>query len=238
MKTVGEIMTRRVVAAREDMPFKDLVALLHEHRVSGAPVVGEDGRLVGIVTEADLLIAGASEPQRRSRFVRWFMDSRFLAELEEPTRDPRVQDLMTRDVATVGPGTTVREAIRVLLRAGVKRLPVVDPEGRVVGIVSRSDLLSPFLRTDDDIRREIREEVILRTMWIDPSEVTVSVRSGIVRLSGRLERRSLKEILVELVRRVDGVVVVDDALSFATDDRDVDTGPVWGAPLPGALRGV
>lgn len=142
---------------------------------------------------------------------------------------------MTRRVVTTTPDTPVREAIERLMQAEVKRLPVVDEEGRVVGIVSRGDLLRPFLRPDEQIRREITQDVLLRTMWIDPDTVRVAVHRGEVSLRGQVDRRSVKEILLELVRRVDGVVGVEDHLRYREDDRKVRPGPAR-TPLPGALR--
>ncbi len=218
---VGDVMTRQVVSAREDTPLKELARLMYEADVSGLPVVDADGRLVGIVSEADLLRAETQGPPRRSRFLEWFIDRERLERIERRSQDQRAGDVMTRDVVTTGPDVSVREAAKLLLESGVKRLPVVDGSGRVVGIVSRHDLLSPFLRADDDIRREVVEEVIYRTMWIDPSTIDVRVQGGIVRLAGRVGLKSQKEILLEFVRRVDGVVGVEDHLAHDRDDRQV-----------------
>lgn len=234
-RTVEDVMTRDVVSVREDTPFKDIAALMHEHRVSGVPVVGDDGRLVGIVTEADLLMAEEEhEPRRRRSFVEWFIHPKRLQEIEGRAEDVRARDIMTRKVVTVRPGTTVREAMKVLLDAGVKRLPVVDDDGRVVGIVSRGDLLAPFLRPDEEIEQEIRDQVVVRTMWMDPETIEVSVSRGVVRLAGRVERRSERDILVEFVHRVDGVVGVEaDDLTFEWDDREVEAPPPHDAPARG-----
>jgi len=104
----------------------------------------------------------------------------------------------------------------------VKRLPVVDDDARVVGIVSRNDLLSPFLRPDEDIEREVKEDVILKALWIDPSMIRVEVKDGVVHLEGRVETKSVKEILIDVVQRVDGVVGVEaDSLTYDLDDREI-----------------
>jgi CBS domain-containing protein len=218
---VSDVMTRRVVTVHQGQPFKDLVQLMHDHGVSGVPVVDDDGRLVGIVSEADLLLSDVKgrEPKPRSLFLEWLLHPKRLQEMEERAQDARARDVMVKDVISVRPDTPLQEAIRTLLRHGVKRLPVVDSEQRVVGIVSRRDLLSPFLRDDDEIRREIGEDIIARTMWIDPAAIDVEVRQGVVRLRGRLDRRGAKETLVDLVHRVDGVVGVDDELTYQADDR-------------------
>jgi CBS domain-containing protein len=218
---VADIMTRSVVTARQDLPFKDLVRLMHKHRVSGVPVVDEDGRLAGVVSEADLLRSEEKgrQPRPKSLFLEWLLHPKRLEEMERRVQDVRASDVMVTDVITVRPDTPVEEAIGTLLRHGVKRLPVVDAENRVVGIASRRDLLSPFLREDDEIRREISGDIIARTMWIDPATVEVGVQHGVVRLRGRLDRRSTKEIVVDLVHRVDGVVGVEDELTYEVDDR-------------------
>ncbi|MGH2655540.1 MAG: CBS domain-containing protein [Actinomycetota bacterium] len=233
---VESVMTPEVVTASPETPFKELTRLMSEHRISGIPIVDEDRRLVGIVTEADLLWSEKErEPKRRSRFLEWFIDRKRLAEIERVAPDLRARDLMTREVVTVGPQTPVREAVVRLLRAGVKRLPVVDDDGRIVGVVSRGDLLEPFLRSDEDIRREVVDEVIVGTMWLDPLPIHVEVERGIVRLTGQVDLRSTKDILVDLVDRVDGVVGVVDELTHRREDRDVRSfGPTVRGPVPPA----
>ncbi|HSL67234.1 MAG TPA: CBS domain-containing protein, partial [Actinomycetota bacterium] len=205
--TVRDVMTRTVVAVRPDTPFKEIARLMHEHRVSGVPVADQDGRIVGIVTEADLL-RGERKERHASPFLQWIMEPRSSVELHR-LQDLRAGDIMTRNVVTVGPDTPIQRAIDLILHAQVKRLPVTDETGRVLGIVSRRDLLQPFLRPDEDIRSEITDDVVFRTMWIDPDTVSVEVRRGVVALRGQVDRRSVKEILVEMVRRVDGVVGVE-----------------------------
>jgi CBS domain-containing protein len=219
---VADVMTRQVVTVHRNDPFKNLVRLMSEHEVSGLPVIDDDRRLIGLVSEADLLRAWEEDrqPRPRSLFLEWFIDRRRLEEIDAAIPDVRAEDVMTREVITAAPETPVEEAIAVLLRHGIRRLPVIDGDKRVVGIASRRDFLSPFLRTDDDLHREVQEEVIYRTMWLDPTSVDVGVRDGVVRLRGTVDRRSTKDIMVELVRRVDGVVgVEDDELAFREDDR-------------------
>jgi CBS domain-containing protein len=219
---VADVMTRQVVTVHRNDPFKDLVRLMSEREVSGLPVVDDDGRLIGLVTEADLLRAweDGREPRPRSLFLEWFIDRSRLQEIDSAIPDVRAEEVMTREVITAMPETPVEEGIAILLRRGIKRLPVVDQDRRVVGIASRRDFLSPFLRTDEDLRREVQEDVIQRTMWLDPASIDVGVQNGVVRLDGEVDRRSTKDILVELVRRVDGVVGVEnEKLRFREDDR-------------------
>jgi CBS-domain-containing membrane protein len=130
-------------------------------------------------------------------------------------------ELMTAPAVTVGPDATVTEAARLLHRHGIKRMPVVDPAGPLLGIVSRADLLKVFLRSDAEIAQEVRQDVLARAMWVDPDTVTVQVRDGVVTLTGQLERRSLIPITVSLVYVLDGVVDVADRLSFELDDSPI-----------------
>lgn len=227
-RLVSDVMTSDVVSVRDDTPLKEIARLMHERRISGVPVVGDDDRLEGIVSEADLLALEEErvEPKRRRSFVEWFIDPKRLAEIEARAEDVRAKDIMTRDVVTVAPEAPIREAIKTMLDAGVKRLPVVDEGGKLVGIASRTDLISPMLREDDEIEREVKEDVILRSLWIDPTMMLVEVEGGVVRLEGRVESRSVKEILIDMVRRVDGVVGVEaDELSYDLDDREVAPSP-------------
>lgn len=132
---------------------------------------------------------------------------------------------MTGTVFTARPEWSLVEAARMMDRHHIKRLPVVDGAGVLVGIVSRSDLLRVFLRPDGAIRREIVHEVFERTLFFSPSAVQVEVRDGVVTLRGTVDRRSLVPIAVRLCRGVDGVVAVHDQLRYSFDDRRVDLGP-------------
>jgi CBS-domain-containing membrane protein len=235
---VEDVMTREVVTAAPDTPFKEIARLMLEHDVSGVPIAEEDGRVVGIVTEADLLASEAEDhrqPKGRS-FVEWLLRPGRVREVEGIAEDLRAKDLMTTSVVAVRPETTLDEAVRVLLAEGVKRMPVTDADGRLRGIVSRGDLLRPFMREDEEIRREVVEGVLLQTMWLNPDDITVEVERGVVRLTGTVDKRSTKEILRAMTHRVSGVVGVhDDDLEFKRNDRKVGTGPSQ-APLSGHLR--
>jgi CBS domain-containing protein len=145
---------------------------------------------------------------------------------------------MTSPAVTVGSDAPLGEAARLMTGHAVKRLPVVGPDGRIVGIVARSDLLKIFLRTDAEIAHEIREDVVRRTLWIDPTTIRVVVRDGVVTLEGQMERRSLIAVLLGLVHAVDGVVGVDDGLSFFIDDMTPagDVPLPWTALTPGSGR--
>jgi CBS domain-containing protein len=151
----------------------------------------------------------------------------------------RVQEVMTTKVATVGERAPFKQIVRVLAERRISALPVLDAAGRVVGVVSEADLLKVFLRSDQDIHREIREDVLLRTMWLDPDRFTVEVRDGIVTLAGPLEFRSQIPIAVRLVHGVDGVVDVVDRLWFEVDDaRDELRSTMWIDRAPAVRRRV
>jgi CBS-domain-containing membrane protein len=217
-RRIREVMTQDVVTVDEHAAFKEVATLLVEHRVSALPVLDGEGRVVGIVSEADLLLKEEfpeGSPQARLFQGRRRRDTRAKA------AGATAAELMTSPAITIGPDASVAEAARLLHRHHIKRLPVLDPAGPLLGIVSRADLLTVFLRSDADITREVRQQVLLRTMWIDPDTVAVEVRDGVVTLTGQLERASLIPITVHLVRGLDGVVEVVDRLSFEFDDHKI-----------------
>jgi CBS domain-containing protein len=213
--TVSSVMSREVAIAAPDTTFKEVVARMQERGVSALPVVDADGRVLGIVSEADLLLKEERPPRR----------------VGGPLLDPHGEaaralarsagDAMTSPAVTVGPEATLTEAARLMHRRRVKRLPVVDGEGRLLGIVSRGDLLLAFVRTDASIAGEVREDVLRRTLAIEPGTLEVEVQDGVVRLAGELETRSLAAILVRLAGAVEGVVAVDDRLRWRLDDRGI-----------------
>ncbi|MFD8971386.1 CBS domain-containing protein [Streptomyces sp. NPDC059593] len=187
---VGGLMTDDVVSAVPSASFREVAKLLAEHDISGVPVVDEDDRVVGVVSGSDLL-----------------------------ARDELAAgDLMSMPAVTVHAEETVADAARLMVRRGVERLPVVDEEERLVGIVTRRDLLCVYLRPDAEIRRRIREAVLTDAMDLPGDAVDVHVLDGVVTLAGRVRRRSQVLMLVGLAERVDGVVAVVDRLSFQEDD--------------------
>lgn len=221
---MADVMTRTVVVVHVSAPFKDVIRRMQEFRVSALPVVDDDDRLVGLVSEADLILKEDPELEEAAHLF----EGRQRRHDREKAAGLVARELMTAPVVTVSPEATLGEAARLMHRKGVKRLPVVDGAGRVHGILSRSDLLKVFLRDDGDIEHEVREDVVRRTLWIDPDTVTVTVRDGVVLLEGQLERRSLIPVLERLVTAVEGVVGVEERLSFHVDD----TASVPEIPLP------
>ena len=217
-RRVRAVMTPEVVTVGEQASFKEIAATMAEHRVSALPVLDDDGRVAGIVSEADLLLK--EEFPEGPAGGRLFQGHRRRVQRVKAAGDSAAE-LMTAPAVTIGPDATVTEAARLLHRHGIKRLPVVDPAGPLLGIVSRADLLKVFLRSDAEIAQEIRQEVLLRAMWVNPDSLTVKVRDGVVTLTGQLERRSLIPIAVSLVHGIDGVVGVVDRLTFELDDSPI-----------------
>lgn len=205
---VSDVMTRTVVALAAGATFKDIVRTVEVQRISALPVLDTGNRVVGVVSEADLLRKEEfrdSVPDRGAR-------ARPPAGLEK-ARAVTAADLMTSPAVTVRPDATLAQAARAMARHGVKRLPVVDGDGVLKGIVSRSDLLRVFLRSDRDIAEEVRREVVLGR-FPDPIEsVGVEVHEGVVTLTGRVRDLSVVPLAVRLVRSVEGVVDVRCALT-------------------------
>ena len=194
---VADVMTEAVVTVATGTSFKECVEMLSVHRVGALPVVDPAGRIRGIVSESDLLRkqeekGGRVDPRGASRTA---------------------EEAMTRAIVTIRPETGIREAARLMHQASVRHLPVVDAGGRVIGIVSRGDLLKVFLRSDESIRREIDEELLPRTFGIPRGELEVGVRDGVVTLAGEIEGEGLDRLLPAFAERVEGVVGVVSRLS-------------------------
>lgn len=218
---VRDVMTRDVVSVNADTPYRTIVDALTGRQVSAAPVVDADRRVVGIVSEADLLhkVEFLGIAQQRRVFAR---------HSHEPRKDDRhavvVADLMTAPAVTVAPDTPVVAAVKRMEAEQVKRLPVVDERGRLLGIVSRRDLLSMHLRPDPAIRDEI-VDVLQRTLRIDPLAVQVDVADGMVTLTGTVDRSRAADLIVRLAGDVAGVVDVTDKLAWQHDEQDLNRRP-------------
>jgi CBS domain-containing protein len=220
--TVKDVMTTHVVAVREAAPFKEMAARLREHRVSAFPVLDEDNKVVGVVSEADLLtkeVLDYAGPHRGSGILH----HREHAKAAGTT----AADLMTKPAVTIGPTEFVSRAARLMYTHKVKRLPVVDSDGRLIGIVSRADVLSVYSRPDEDIRHEITDGIILDQLLCDPGRFIVTVKDGIVTVEGTPETAVVGHDLIAEVRHVEGVVAVRDRLSYPPNQRPV--------PRPGPL---
>lgn len=213
--TVRDVMSGAVVAVRPAAGFKEIVTLMRQHNVSAVPVVDTDHHVIGIVSEADLLLKEipADESQSASLLA--------TGRRGEYARAAAVTaaDLMTTPAATIRETAPVTEAARLMHDRRVKRLPVVDGDGKLIGIVSRVDVLSVFDRPDEQIRAEISTGVIAGQFGLDPGAVEVTVSSGIVTVSGPVNRRETAMRLLEAIRHSDGVVAVRDRLDYPRDEQ-------------------
>lgn len=229
-------MTTDVVVAHPATSYKDLVELLESFRISALPVLDEDRRVLGMVSEADLMIKEELPAEERAhRRFEW-----------QPTFERRQRaaaglagELMTSPAITIPPDASITRAAKLMHEHNVKRLPVVDEGGCLIGIISRRDLLRVFLRNDDEIRSEIVDDVVRRRLWLTPDEgrIVVAVEDGVVTLEGWIDRKSTRDILDSLVLGVEGVVSIEDRITFRTDDTHIraEAPANWGV-LPHAVR--
>ena len=209
--TVKDVMTTRVIWVKKDATFRDMAAALHEYRISAFPVVDEDRKVIGVVSEADMLTKAAVD----EGIIAGLLHHRDQAK----ARGITAGDLMTTAVVAVRPEDTVEHAAKLMYHRGVKRLPVTDESGRLVGIISRADVLSVFDRTDGAIHHEIVNDVLLSEFMVDPKTLNVTVMDGIVTLSGRPETDELGRRIIQRVRHVQGVVAVRDRLDYRPTER-------------------
>ena len=215
-QTVGDVMTSPVITVPPQAHYKEVVRLMAEHAVSALPVVDDTGSLLGVVSEADLLL---KREWRHARHMPWLQGrGRRLARTKASAMT--AGDLMSSPAITVDATVPLSVAARLLRERAIKRLPVMDG-GRLVGIVSRGDILKTYLRDDQEIRRDVIEGVMRGIMWMDPASVEVEVQDGVVSLRGVVELSSEAEILVNLVRGLDGVVGVKSSLTYRVDDRSL-----------------
>lgn len=214
---IRDLMTTDVLTIAPEAPLKEAARRMLEAGVSGLPVTDGDGNLVGIITEADFV---ATEADRRVKKRAGLL--RLIHRDEEiPSQERLVADAMTKDVVVIDPEADHSDAARLMEREGVKRLPVVE-EARLVGLVSRTDMLRAYARPDKEIIDEIREHVMREVLWIDPKRVTIESVDGNVALSGRLETKSDANLLVELTKRLDGVTSVEEHLTWEVDNTKLE----------------
>jgi CBS domain-containing protein len=210
--TVKDVMTTRVIWVREDASFREMAVALREHRVSAFPVLDEGGKVVGVVSEADLLTKEAleSEPQGMPGMITGMLRRKE----QDKARGVIAGDLMTSPPVIVRPEDTVEHAARLMYTRRVKRLPVVDAIGHLVGIISRADVLAVFDRSDSEIRAEVTSEVLRDEFGINPKGFKVRVKDGVVTLEGTPDTTVLGHEIVRRIRHVQGVVAVRDRLSY------------------------
>lgn len=222
MMTVREAMTTSVVAVRPATPLKDVARLLVEHRISGLPVVDDDGAVLGVVSEADFLMKeqGAEAVPHRP-LARIFGESQASRSQQAKVDALTAGQAMTAPALTIEPGRRIIEAAAIMTTRRLNRLPVVE-NGRLVGIVTRADLVRAYVSSDEELVRTIREEVLLRTLWLDPVPFDVRVVDGVAAIRGRVERRSTAEMIERAVALVPGIVDVNAAIEWSLDDRQLE----------------
>jgi CBS domain-containing protein len=209
--TVRDVMSTHVIAVRQSAPYKEMAAILHEQRVSAFPVIDDDNKVIGVVSEADLLTKEAlegtvprtllSRPER----------------VRKQTNALTAADLMTWPPVTIGADEPVTHAARLMFDQRVKRLPVTSDDGTLIGLVSRSDVLSVYSRPDVEIQHQVAKELIVGTFLCDPDRFTVTVNDGIVTIKGTPESTMAGLDIIDAARHTEGVVAVRDRLSYPQD---------------------
>jgi CBS-domain-containing membrane protein len=217
--TVKNIMSTQVVAVRRGASFKEMAASLRQYRVSAFPVVDDDGKVIGVVSEADLLAQEALADGQAG--IPGAITGLLHRKQHEKAEALTAGDMMTHPAVTVRPDDAVEHAARMMYTLQVKRLPVVDAGGYLIGIVSRSDVLAVFDRPDSEILAEITDELILHELLIDPAMFMVTVSDGVVTIQGNVESASLGHELVNKIRHVRGVVAVRDELAYPPAEQSV-----------------
>jgi CBS domain-containing protein len=206
---VQDVMTTRVISVTEGAGYKDIVTLLRRHRVSAVPVLDAAGRVTGVVSGADLLMKQTA-PALPVGAVRLAWRLRERSKASACT----AAELMTSPAVTVRAGADVARAARLMRDRNVRRLPVTGADGRLVGIVSRTDVLSVYERPDEQIRDEITTGVLAGRFLLDPLDFDVTVTSGIATIAGRVESGAVALSLLAAIRNVEGAVAVRDRLSY------------------------
>jgi CBS-domain-containing membrane protein len=209
--TVRDVMTTRVVAVRRDASFREMAAMLRQERISAFPVIDDDGRVIGVVSEADMLIKEADKSGRPGLFSLWRRRQR------DKAAAVTAAELVTSPPVTIRPDAGVAEAARLMYENRVKRLPVVNQTQHLIGIISRADVLSVFSRSDEEIKREVGQ-VILDQFPAHPAPFRVTVKDGVVTVAGRPETDEVGRGIVDAVRHIEGVVAVRDRLSYPRDE--------------------
>lgn len=209
--TVKDVMTTNVIAVKQDTPFEVIAAALREHRVSAFPVVDDTSAVIGLVSESDLLAKlafGIGDDDARG------VNGILSRHQVEKARAITAADLMTSPACTVAPEDTVEQAAKVMYRRNVKRLPVIDADGHLCGIVSRADVLAVFTRTDADIAQEIRTSIFAGQEHAEGRPFDVSVQAGVVTVYGRPLTAEQGYRMIRQARHVEGVVAVRDRLDY------------------------
>jgi CBS-domain-containing membrane protein len=209
---VRDVMTPDVITVSKGTAFEVIAAALREHRVSAFPVLDETSQVIGVVSESDLLaklalgLGDDGMPGMITGILR--------RQQQKKAHAVTATELMTSPAYTVRPDDTVEQAARIMYRRNVKRLPVVDKDGRLAGIVSRADVLAVYSRTDADIAEEIRTGILSTETPADPGTFDVSVTAGVATIVGRPQTREQGHAIIGRARHVQGVVAVRDRVDY------------------------
>jgi CBS domain-containing protein len=226
MTAVREVMTSPVLTVRRTTPLKEVAQLLVDNRISGLPVVDVDGTVLGVVSEADFLWKESGEaivPHRP--LARLIGESKASRGQLEKVHAIDAADAMSAPAISIGPDRPVSEAARLMTLRKVNRLPVVDGD-ILVGIVTRADLVRAYVRSDEQLEETIRQDVLLRILWLDPASFGVSVSDGVVSISGHVDRISTAQMIADAVAAVPGIVDVRSSIAWKVDDRKIQPAPV------------
>lgn len=218
---VVDLMASEVISVHRETSLRDAARLMVEKGISGLPVTDEDGSLVGVISEGDFLRKEVDRGDLMGRgLLGVLFDSRdSLAEAEN------VGEVMAENLFTVSPDATLVEAARTMTTHGVKRLPVVTREGKLVGVISRRDVVAAFTRPDELIEDEIREDILRRLLFLEPTLLEISVEGGVVDISGELPTRTDARLLEAMVQRTDGVIRAEFDVTWKIDDTQVGHEP-------------
>jgi CBS domain-containing protein len=214
--SVAQVARDQVVAVRERARFSEIVAAMRRFHISALPVIDSEDRVIGLISNYDLLSGDEAHGLAKGGgLLRRLLRGAARSDVEGKF----ATELMTSPAVTVTATTSACEAARQMYRCGIHQLPVVDPAtGRLTGIVTRSDLLAVYERADEDIRREILDDVITGTLRMDPELIEVTVLDGTVTVRGTLARRSVALRLTDAIAHVGGVITVIDHLAYERDD--------------------
>jgi CBS domain-containing protein len=208
---IKDVMTKSVITVAPRTSLKDVARLMVARRVSGMPVVDDDGSVLGVVSEGDILVKERGRPGNGS-LLDQLLEVNGRETVKHDARD--AADAMTSPPVTIRPERPVAEGASLMLDRCVNRLPVVDHHGKLVGIVTRADLVRAFVREDEAIEREIREDVILRTLWNTPERFRIDVDGGEVTIEGEVSDAESAEMLARFVERVPGVMGIRSRVTW------------------------
>lgn len=217
---VKELMQTDVVTVAPGTSLKDVARALVDRGISGVPVRDAEGRVLGVVSEADILFKERGRAERERGLLNWLMGEAPADDADElaKVRARTAGEAMTSPAITIERIRPAAAAARLMIEKGVNRLPVVDRDGRLVGIVTRADLVRAFTRSDEEIVAEIREDILQRVLWAGPERIKITVRDGEVELSGELDTRTDVDVLGKLVEKVPGVVSLRSTVSYRVAD--------------------